>query len=255
MASSKRPAIIAFIGSVIWWVFFVLTTIIVAPFVMLFSLVSFDRAYTTALLWSRFNIHSLAWFCGLNFQVEGRENIPVTDEGFVMMSKHQSTWETLALSFTLPHHVWVFKKELQYIPLFGWALWSISPIAINRSEGETALDQVIKQGGPKMEKGISIMLFPEGTRVKAGTKKRYKQGGSVLAVETGRDVLPIAHNAGHFWPRGSFIKYAGDITIRIGPMITSDNKTPQGLNIEVENWIETQQAELDQDAVSQLADP
>lgn len=254
MATSKRPMPVAFACSIFWWFCFTVTTIVIAPFVILFSVVSFNAAYQTALLWSRFNIHSLGWFCGLKFTVEGRENIPESDRGYVMMSKHQSTWETLALSFTLSPHVWVFKKELQYIPLFGWALWSISPIAIDRSGGQTTLDQVLLHGKDRLDKGICIMIFPEGTRVLAGSKKRYKQGGSALAVHAKTPVLPVAHNAGHFWPRGQFIKNAGLITIRIGELISSKSKTPEELNEEVEDWIETQQIELDADGASQLSE-
>lgn len=253
MATRKRPMLVALIGSIIWWIFFTLTTVIVAPFVILFSFISFSAAYQTALLWSRFNIYSLSWFCGLHFKVEGKENIPESDRGYVMMSKHQSTWETLALSFTLPPHVWVFKKELQYIPLFGWALWSVKPIAIDRSGGQTTLDQVLLHGKNRLDKGICIMIFPEGTRVPAGTKKRYKQGGSALAVHAKTPVLPVAHNAGHFWPRGQFIKNAGIITIRIGELISSEGKTADTLNNEVEAWIEAQQEELDTDGAAQIS--
>lgn len=253
MATSKRPMPIALAGSIIWWLFFTLTTIIFAPLVILFSIISFNTAYQTALGWSRFNIYSLGWFCGLRFKVEGKEHIPDTERGYVMMSKHQSTWETLALSFTLPPHVWVYKKSLQFVPLFGWALWSVRPIAIDRSGGQTTLEQVLEQGKDRIDKGICIMIFPEGTRVVAGTKKRYKQGGSALAVHAKTPVLPVAHNAGHFWPRTQFIKNAGVITIRIGPVVSSDGKTAEELNDEVEQWIEAQQVELDADGASQIS--
>jgi len=191
--------------------------------------------------------------CGLKYKVEGREHIP-DYAGFIIMSKHQSTWETLALSYILPPHLWVFKRELLWIPFFGWALWSIRPIAINRSSAVSSLEQVIEQSSKRMAEGMNIMIFPEGTRVPAGTKKRYKTGGSLLAEKTGKPILPVAHNAGHFWPRAGFIKQAGLITIRIGPLITTSEKSAKEINTEVESWIETQQAELDQDAVSQLAD-
>jgi len=253
MASSRRPVILAFLGSLIWWVFFTLSTGLVAPFVILFAPFSTMFAYKTALLWSSFNIWSLRIFCGLKYTVEGRENIPDLS-GIIMMAKHQSTWETLALSFTLPPHIWVFKRELQWIPFFGWALWSVRPIAVNRSSKVSSLEQVVTQATKRMAEGMNIMIFPEGTRVKAGTKERYKTGGAMLAQRTGKPILPIAHNAGHFWPRTGFIKNAGIITIRIGELIETKGKSAEEINVEVETWIEAQQDELDPDAVKQLAD-
>lgn len=252
MSSSKRPFMIAALGSFVWWVFFTASTILIAPLVIIFSCFSSMTGYKTALFWSRFNIWSLAVICGLKYQVQGRENIPDIDT-YIMMSKHQSTWETLALSFTLPPHIWVFKRELQWVPFFGWALWSVKPIAINRSSGVSSLEQVIEQGAKRMSEGMSIMIFPEGTRVPAGTRQRYKTGGSLLAQQTGKPVLPIAHNAGHFWPRTGFIKQAGLITIRIGPLISTSDKTAEEINLAVETWIEAQQAELDPEAMAQLA--
>ncbi len=252
MASSKRPTIFAFLGSLIWWVFFTISTGVVAPFVILAAPFSTMSAYKTALLWSRFNIWSLGLICGLKYQVQGRENIPDLSS-FLIMAKHQSTWETLALSFTLPPHIWVYKRELLWVPFFGWALWCVRPIAVNRSSKVSSLEQVVAQAKKRMSEGMCVLIFPEGTRVPAGTKGRYKTGASLLAEQTAKPVLPIAHNAGHFWPRTGFIKNAGLITIRIGPLIESSDKSAAQINTAVETWIEAQQAELDPDAVRQLS--
>jgi len=214
MASTKRPVVIAFLSSLVWWVFFTISTGVVAPFVLLFAPFSTMLAYQTALLWSRFNIWSLGVICGLRYQVEGREKVP----------------------------------------FFGWALWSVRPISVNRSSKVSSLEQVVAQATKRMAKGMSVMIFPEGTRVKAGTKGRYKTGASLMAERTRKPVLPIAHNAGHFWPRTGFIKNAGMITVRIGKLIDTTTMSAEDINTAVETWIEAQQAELDPDAVKQLSD-
>ena len=254
MASTKRPIVLAFIGSFVWWIFFTLSTLLISPLVVLFSFVSTSMTgYKAATIWARFNIWSLGVLCGLKYQVQGREHIPDLS-GFIMMGKHQSTWETLALAFNLPPHIWVFKRELQWLPFFGWALWSVRPIAVNRSSKVSTLEQVVAQATKRMSEGMNVMIFPEGTRVAAGTKGRYKTGGSLLAERTGKPILPVAHNAGHFWPRKGFIKNAGLITIRIGPLIETAGRSAQDINETVETWIEAQQDELDPDAVRQLSD-
>jgi 1-acyl-sn-glycerol-3-phosphate acyltransferase len=154
------------------------------------------------------------------------------------MSKHQSAWETMALQKMFPPQVWVMKREIFWLPFFGWAIAAMEPIAIDRSSGRKAVRQIVDQGRQKLEAGRWVVIFPEGTRVPPGKKGRYGMGGAILATETGYPVVPVAHNAGEFWKRNDFIKRPGTIDVVIGAPIESHNKEPAQLNQEVENWIE-----------------
>lgn len=224
--------------STIFWLVFLPSTIIFA----LASLLTFPlpviNRYHFIIQWSRFNIWWLKVTCGVKFKVEGKENIP--DGGMIFLAKHQSTWETMAFQQILPPHVWVLKRELFKVPFFGWGLKMLKPIAIDRSAGRRAVDQLVTQGIKKLEKNWSVMIFPEGTRVKPGTEGRYKLGGSILASQARFPVVPVAHNAGEFWPKHSFIKWPGTITVVIGKPIKAFDRKPEDINNEVKGWIETQ---------------
>ena len=235
---------LSFIRSVIWWVVFASSTIIYAILILPTVLIPFKKRYPIIGKWAIFNIWTLKWICGVNYVIEGSENIP-DGTAAIVMSKHQSTWETLALSFIFPAQVWILKKVLLKIPFFGWGLALMKPIAIDRSAGKSALEQVLEQGKNRLDEGIWVVIYPEGTRTKAGTKRRYKQGGSVLASKTEYPVVPVAHNAGLLWPREQFHKWPGRVTVRVGPVIESKGKSPEEINQQVEAWIETQQDELD----------
>ncbi|MDQ7074550.1 MAG: lysophospholipid acyltransferase family protein [Gammaproteobacteria bacterium] len=198
--------------------------------------------YAWATLWNRFNIFWLELICGVTCRVEGLENIP--DQPCIAFAKHQSTWETIKLPILLPRQVWVVKKELLKIPFFGWALDSLEPIAIDRSAGRRAIVQMIRQGRERLDSGRWIVVFPEGTRVLPGEKVRYKMGGAVLAEKMGVPVIPVAHNAGEFWPKHSFIKWPGEITVSIGAPISTEGKTANEINAEAEAWIETKMLEI-----------
>ncbi|MGV6858194.1 MAG: lysophospholipid acyltransferase family protein [bacterium] len=193
---------------------------------------------------SRINIFALRWICGVRYRLEYEEGT-LPQGPAIVLSKHQSAWETMAFTFLFPPQVWVLKKSLLRVPFFGWGLAMLKPIAIDRAAGNKALAQVVSQGRDRLERGLWIVIYPEGTRVAAGTKRRYKQGGSVLAAETGYPVLPVAHNAGHVWPRNSFVKFPGLVTVRVGSLIDSQGKTAQEINTEAEDWIERQMQELD----------
>ena len=201
-----------------------------------------DRRYAFARSWALLNLWSLKLICNLDYRVTGLQNIP--DEGVVVLCKHQSTWETLMLQALLPSVRWVLKRELLRIPFFGWGLAVLGPIAIDRSAGRKAVAQLIQQGGPMLDAGYFVVVFPEGTRAHPGEAKKYKLGGAILAVETGHAVLPIAHNAGEFWPRHSFIKWPGVIDVCIGPKIDTRDKTPELVNTEARDWVETQMHEI-----------
>ena len=192
--------------------------------------------------WSKIMLCVARIVCGLDYRVEGRENLPAVPG--VILSKHQSAWETLAFQTIFPPQVHVLKKELLWIPFFGWGLAMMSPIAIDRSKGRTALRQLARLGKERILQGFWVVIFPEGTRVKPGTRRKYQPGGAWLAVQTGAPVVPVAHNAGLYWGKNAFLKHPGTITLRIGPAISTGGRDPAEVNSEAEKWIEQQQAEL-----------
>jgi 1-acyl-sn-glycerol-3-phosphate acyltransferase len=187
--------------------------------------------------WSRFNLWWLAVTCKLTYRVEGSENIPAGPA--VVLAKHQSAWETLAMQQVFPPQTWVLKRELLWIPIFGWGLALMRPVAIDRSAGKKALRQVIDQGRARLAQGLWMIVFPEGTRTAPGQRGRYAVGGAMLADKAGVPVVPVAHNAGEFWPKSGFLKRPGVIRLVIGPVIPADGRGAGEINREAETWIET----------------
>jgi 1-acyl-sn-glycerol-3-phosphate acyltransferase len=194
------------------------------------------RRYRFISLWSRFHIWLLGGLCGLRYRVEGREHLPRATTAIVL-AKHQSSWETLALQLIAPPQVWVLKRELLWIPLFGWALALLQPIAIDRGAGRRAVQQVIEQGRDRLDTGRWVVVFPEGTRVAPGRQRRFGIGGAALAAATGHPVVPVAHDAGHYWPRRGFLKRSGTIRVVIGPAIDSRGRSADEINRLAETWI------------------
>lgn len=192
--------------------------------------------------WSRGMLFVARHVCRLDYRVEGRENLPA--QPCVILSKHQSAWETLAFQTVFPPQVHVLKKELLWIPFFGWGLAMMSPIAIDRSKGRAALRQLARLGKERILQGFCVVIFPEGTRVAPGARCKYQSGGAWLAVQAATPVLPVAHNAGLYWPKNAFLKFPGTITMRIGPAIPTRGRDPAEVTAEVERWIEQQQEEL-----------
>jgi 1-acyl-sn-glycerol-3-phosphate acyltransferase len=186
-------------------------------------------------IWISYTLTSLRFFCGLKYTVEGLENIP--EHGFIVMSKHSSTWETIAMQRFFRPLVWVVKRELTWIPFFGWGLKAMDAIALNRGTGRKAINQLIKESKYHMDHGRILMLFPEGTRVLPLQHKPFKQGGAIVSQRTGYAVLPMAHNAGEFWPRHSWIKWPGTIRVVIGKPIDPAGKKPEQIIEEVATWI------------------
>ena len=161
------------------------------------------------------------------------------------MVKHQSAWETIALRALLPpRQTWVLKRELLWIPIFGWALAMARPIAIDRKSGRAAARKLIAEGTDRLERGHCVILFPEGTRVAPGHRGKYHIGGALLAAASGYPVVPIAHNAGVFWARRSIRKYPGTIQVVIGPPIPTEGLSAAQITRRVEQWIEKTVAEL-----------
>ncbi|MES1997832.1 MAG: lysophospholipid acyltransferase family protein [Pseudomonadota bacterium] len=198
--------------------------------------------YRTITLWNRSVIWLARVLCGIRYRVIGLENLPGIPA--VVMAKHQSAWETIALPVLLPPMALVIKRELIWVPFFGWGMAMLSPIAINRAEGRAALKQIVAQGRDRLAQGFGVMIFPEGTRVAPGEVGRYGIGGAWLATHTGAPVVPVAHNAGEYWPKNSFLKRPGLITLSIGPVIQTKGLKPDALNEQVKTWIETEMARL-----------
>ncbi|MFQ5935079.1 MAG: lysophospholipid acyltransferase family protein [Acidiferrobacterales bacterium] len=220
-----------------------LSLLIYAPLSLLTFLLPPLARYRFITQWSRFHVW-LAWhLCGLHYRVEGRERLPPGPA--IIMSKHQSTWETLAFQHIFPPVTWVLKRELMRVPLFGWALALLRPIAIERGTGRRAVEQVVKQGRERLAAGLWVLVFPEGTRMPPRTRGRYKMGGAVLASATGYPVVPVAHNAGSFWRRRGFVKLPGMIRVVIGPVIESKGRTAEEINARAGEWIEATMEQLE----------
>lgn len=198
--------------------------------------------YRIIFLWNHIVVRLARLICGIRYEIKGLENLP--DHPVIVMSKHQSAWETIALPTLFPPMSIVIKKELLMIPFFGWGMRMASPIAIDRKAGKEALKQIVAQGKARIAEGFWVLIFPEGTRVKAGEVGRYGIGGAWLATHTKTPVLPVAHNAGEVWPKNSFLKRPGTVTVSIGPVISSEGKKADVLNEEVKHWIESEMKQL-----------
>lgn len=224
-----------FLRGILFWIVFMPSVVLFSIMLSISFLFPIQLRISMIKLWIRINLAWLELSCGLGYQVEGLENIP--EEGFIVMSKHSSTWETIVMQLWFRPLCWVVKRELIWIPFFGWGLKALNAIAINRGSGRKAIKQLIHDGRERMDKGRIVMLFPEGTRVMPGQYKPFKLGGAILAQKTGYSILPIAHNAGEFWPRHSWIKWPGKIKVVIGKPIEPGDKKPEEIIKEVESWI------------------
>lgn len=215
---------------------------ILAPLVVLCFPLPFVRRYRLSQYWTRFNVWWLRVTCRIDYRLSGVEHIP--NRPVIVMAKHQSTWETLFLHQYLPPVAWVIKRELLWVPFFGWALALLRPIAINRQSGASAVRQVIRQGVEHLRRGQWVLIFPEGTRTLPGVRGRYGLGGAVLATHSRCPILPVALNAGEFWPRRGFIKRPGTVQVVFGPLLESEGRSPQELSQQVEDWIEGAMARI-----------
>jgi 1-acyl-sn-glycerol-3-phosphate acyltransferase len=196
----------------------------------------YQAQFSIARTWARILLWVLEHLCGLKYVVEGRERIPPGNH--IVMSNHTSAWETVAQFLIFPPQVWVLKRELLWIPFVGWGLKLLRPIAINRGEGHRAVNQVVDQGKARLRDGLWIIIFPEGTRVIAGETRKFGVSGAMLAIASGKSVVPLSHNAGMFWARRGFVKKPGTIRVVIGEPIESTGKNPRELNDEIRQAIE-----------------
>ena len=228
--------------SLLFYIGQIISTILIAPIGIIAFPLDFKKRYYLITRWAVFNLWWLKICCNVTYEIKGKDNIP--GKPCIVMSKHQSAFETLALQQIFIPQVWILKKELLQIPIYGWGLASMQPIAINRDSTIKSFRQIADQGCERLQKGYWVIIFPEGTRVAPNKKKKYLPGGGMLAEKSGAQIVPVAHNAGRLWSRNSMIKKPGLITIKIGPVIESENKSAKEITDEVENWIEKEVGEL-----------
>ena len=232
-----RPLL--FIRSLLFAILIVIATVIWAIGCFGFVLLPYRQRYWMIIRWNVFICYAAKYVCGIHWQVKGFDNLP--DAPVILLSKHQSAWETIFYCWLMPRPmIFVFKKSLLYIPFFGWGLAMLRMIAIDRSRGGEAMTQVIETGKQRLDDGQWVIMFPEGTRTAVGSQGKYKSGGAILAVGTDTPVVPIAVNSGDCWPRNAFIKKPGTITVSIGAPISPQGLTAGQLMEKVEHWIESE---------------
>jgi 1-acyl-sn-glycerol-3-phosphate acyltransferase len=215
-----------------------MTIVMAGSFILLFPVLSKNARYRLATVWCDSVLNWLRLTCGVRYEIVGLENLPSTPT--VFLANHQSSWETILFYKLLYPVSPILKKELMRIPFWGWAMRLQNPIAIDRSKPREAGKSLLIQGVDRLENGISVIVFPEGTRSAAGTIKRFSRGGAKLAVAANTPIVPIVHNAGDCWPPRQFIKRPGFITVTIGPSIAVTDRTASELTVEVEQWIRDQ---------------
>jgi 1-acyl-sn-glycerol-3-phosphate acyltransferase len=242
MSTDNTPYLVIWFRSLAFWIVFPVTLVIFATLLLFTVFFSLETRWRLLQVWVNFILWWLKVTCKLTHEVQGSEHI--TPEAGIVFSKHQSTWETIALQQIFPVQVWVAKRELMWLPFFGWGLAMMKCIHIKRGSGRAAVKQLVTQGRARLNEGIWVVIFPEGTRIPAGQRGRYRIGGAVLAEQTGYPIVPVAHNAGEYWPRRSFIKWPGVIQVRIGAPIDPAGKTAQQLLTEASDWIEDRMQEI-----------
>ncbi len=232
--------------SIVYLAFLSLTTIVIAPILFAFKWVlPYQTLANLGKLWGRINLEAVGIICGLKYRLHGWDKLP--NDNCIVLSKHQSTWETIALRGLLPStNTWVIKRELLWIPFFGWGMAALGPIALDRKAGRQAIKQLVQEGRQSLEAGRWVVIFPEGTRTSPGEHIKYNLGGALLAEKTGYPILPIAHNAGVFWKRRGILKFPGFIDLVIGDPIRTQGLKASEINLLVERWIEETVASLPQ---------
>lgn len=226
--------LIGFLRSSLFFILQCLLTICFGLIALLLLPFPFSIRYSVITLWSKWIIGLAKNLCGIRWKLIGKENLP--DKPAIIVSNHQSAWETLFLQVILPRQTWVLKKELLLIPFFGWGLWAIEPIAIDRKKS-SSLKQLVKQGKQKLDLGRWVVLFPEGSRMPVGQLGTFSKAGALLSLSSNYPVIPMVHNAGSCWPRKAFIKKPGTITVKMGKPIYPQEHTVASLASACEKWI------------------
>lgn len=232
----KTPGLKVYIGSTLLFIGIFSTATLVGLLILPTVIFSFPVAYRFSVCWCRTVMWMAKAFCGLDYNVEGLEYVDAGRPA-VILSNHQSAWETLALRTILPTQVVLLKRSLVWLPLWGWALGLLKSIVIDRKNQTAALRTLLNKGALALNAGLWVLVFPEGTRTAPGQIKKFSAGGAMLAQKTGLPIVPVAHNAGSFWPRYSFLKYPGTIKVKIGPPIESVHRKTGEINAEAEAWI------------------
>ena len=234
-ARSRGPAL-QLVGSLAFTAFLFLWTFLYAcALVMAGVLVPFPRRFAMARAYAVTVLGVLKWTCGLDYRLEGA---PLPAGCHIALWKHSSSWETIAMMALFPRQVWVLKRELLWIPAVGLALRLLHAIAIDRNAGRSAVAQVIEQGKQRLEEGDWVVIFPEGTRMAPGETRRYGVSGTLLASEAGRLIVPVAHNAGFYWPRRGLLKKPGTVRVVIGAPVAPAGREVRVINEEIQAWIE-----------------
>jgi 1-acyl-sn-glycerol-3-phosphate acyltransferase len=235
------------LGSLVFTAFLFLWTFFYAIFfVIACSFLPFRRRYVLARVWAHVLLAVLRWTCRLDYRIEGRENMPPGNH--IALWKHSSSWETFAMVVVFPRQVWVLKRELMWIPFVGWGCRQMHAIAIDRKSGHSAVSQVVEQGKQRLAEGDWIIIFPEGTRMQPGETRKYGVSGALLASQTGRFIVPVAHDAGFYWPRRGLMKKPGTIRVVIGKPIAAAGRDPREVNEEAQTWVERTIRELQPNA-------
>ena len=229
--------------SIVFNIYMVAETIVFSTILALMLPLPLRYHYKVACAWAEHLFGAAKLICNLDYTIEGRENLP--DEPTVVYYKHSSAWEAIQVFTMFPTQCWVIKRELMWVPFVGWALKKFRPIAIDRSAGHSAVEQVVEQGKERLAEGRWVVIFPEGTRVKHGTTRRYGLSGALLAKAAGMPIVPIAHNSGRYWPRRGLLKKAGTIRMVIGKPISTIDRDPRDLNSEIQTWMEDTIREID----------
>lgn len=230
------------LASLVFTTFLFLSTAVFAVAVMVSSVLPYRWRYAVARAWAQTQLGAVKLLCGLDYVVEGREHVPPGNH--ISMWKHSSAWETIAQMVVFPPQAWVLKREILWIPIVGWGTWLMRPIAIDRKARSSAVNQVVQQGKERLASGMWILIFPEGTRVAVGQQKRFGISGALLASQTGKLIVPVAHDAGRYWARRGLLKKRGTIRVVIGPPIHTAGRDPRAITEDVRAWIDAKTAEL-----------
>jgi 1-acyl-sn-glycerol-3-phosphate acyltransferase len=234
--SSQTNKLRIYLGSALFLAGSIGATVVFSTLVILSTVFPFHVRYAFGRGWAVFVLKLAEICCGVAYEVEGLEHI-TPDKAVIVISNHQSAWETLAFRCFLPPQTSLFKQSLLWVPFWGWAMATLKPIAINRGNKTAALRKLISHGTEALQQGLWVIVFPEGTRRAVGEMGEFSAGGAMLAQKSGYPVLPIAHNAGTIWPRYSFLKYPGKIKVRIGPLIEVKDRKAADINQEAEAWV------------------
>jgi 1-acyl-sn-glycerol-3-phosphate acyltransferase len=238
----RRPAALQALGSLFFTAFlFAWTFCYAVVFVLACLTLPFPRRFPLARFWAATLLWVLKWSCALDYRVEGA---PLPEGCHIALWKHSSSWETLAMMVLFPRQVWVLKRELLWIPVVGIGVQQMHAIAIDRKAGHTAVAQVVEQGKDRLAEGDWVMIFPEGTRMPPGETRRYGVSGTLLAAETGKLIVPVAHNAGHYWPRRGLMKKPGTVRVVIGAPVVAAGREARAVNEEIQAWVEATVARL-----------